>query len=137
MESQLCIPTLNSVNSTRYILSIHCEQGITLCLALYDQQRYLRSTPTFKKLIDKHRIKRVGQYYNKYSVHFSHFSTLQLCLTLCNPMDCSMPGFSVHHQLPELAQTLVHWVSDAIQPSHPLLSPSPPAFNLSQHQGLF
>ena len=52
-------------------------------------------------------------------------------------MDCSMPGFPVHHQLPELAQTHVHWVSDAIQPSHPLLSPSPPIFNLSQHQDLF
>ena len=52
-------------------------------------------------------------------------------------MDCSMPGFPVHHQLPELAQTHVHQVGVAIQPSHPLLSPSPPAFNLSQHQGLF
>ena len=52
-------------------------------------------------------------------------------------MDCSMPGFPVHHQLPELAQTHVHWVSDAIQPSNPLLSPSPSAFNLSQHRGLF
>ena len=52
-------------------------------------------------------------------------------------MDCRMPGFPVHHQLPELAQTRVHWVGDAIQPSHPLLFPSPPAFNLSQHQGLF
>ena len=52
-------------------------------------------------------------------------------------MDCSMPVFPVHHQLPELAQTHVHRVSDAIQPSHPLSSPSPPAFNLSQHQGLF
>ena len=52
-------------------------------------------------------------------------------------MDCSMPGFPVHHQLPELTQTQVHWVGDAIQPSHPLLSPSPPAFNLSQHQGIF
>ena len=52
-------------------------------------------------------------------------------------MDCSMPGFPVHHQLPELAQTHAHWVSDAIQPSHPLSSPSPPAFNLSQHQDLF
>ena len=59
----------------------------------------------------------------------------QSCLTLCNPMDCSMPGFPVHHQFPELAQTHVHWVSDGIQPSHPLSSPS--AFNLSQHQGLF
>ena len=52
-------------------------------------------------------------------------------------MDCSMPGFCVHHQLPELTQTHVHWVSEAIQPSHPLSSPFPPAFNLSQHQGLF
>ena len=64
-------------------------------------------------------------------------SVTQLCLTLCNPMDCSTPGFHVHHQLPELAQTHVHWVSDAIQPSYPLSSPSPPAFHLSQHQGLF
>ena len=52
-------------------------------------------------------------------------------------MDCSMPGLPVHHQLPEFTQTHVHWVGDAIQPSHPLSSPSPPAFNLSQHQGLF
>ena len=61
----------------------------------------------------------------------------QSCLTLCDPMDCSTPGFPVHHQLPELAQTYVHRVSDAIQPSHPLSSPSPPTFNLSQHQSLF
>ena len=57
--------------------------------------------------------------------------------TLCDPMDCSMPGFPVHHQLPELAQTHVHQVGDDIQPSHPLLSPSPPTFDLSQHQDLF
>ena len=73
-------------------------------------------------------------------VQFSwdHFSSVtQLCLTICNPMDCSIPGFPVHHQLLELTQTHVHWVGDAMQPSHPLLSPSPPALNLSQHQGLF
>ena len=64
-------------------------------------------------------------------------SVSQSCLTLCNPMDCSTPDFPVHHHLLELAQTHVHRVGDAIQPSHPLLSPSPPAFNLSQHQGLF
>ena len=64
-------------------------------------------------------------------------SVTQSCLPPCNPMDCSTPGFPVHQQLPELAQTHVHWVGDAIQPSHPLSSPSPPAFNLSQHQGLF
>ena len=64
-------------------------------------------------------------------------SVPQSCLTLCDPVECSMPGFSVRHQLLELAQTPVHCVGDAIQPSHPLLSPSPPAFNLPQHQGLF
>ena len=57
------------------------------------------------------------------------------CPTLCDPMDCSTPVSSVVHSLPELTQTHVHWVGDAIQPSHPLSSPSPPAFNLSQHQG--
>ena len=60
----------------------------------------------------------------------------QSCLTLCNPIDCSTPGLPVHHQLPEPAHTHVHRVGDAIQPYHPLSSPSPPAFNLSQHQGL-
>ena len=56
---------------------------------------------------------------------------------LCDPMDCSRPGLLVHHQLPEPTQTHVHWVCDAIQPSHPLSSPSPSAFNISQQQGLF
>ena len=56
---------------------------------------------------------------------------------LCDPMDCSMPGFPVLHHFPEFAQMHVRWVGNAIQPSHPLLSPSPPPFNLSQHQGLF
>ena len=69
------------------------------------------------------------------SLQFS--SVAQSCPTLCYPMDCSTSGFPVHHQLPELAQTHVHLVGDAIQPSHPLYSPSPPAFNLTQQQGLF
>ena len=64
-------------------------------------------------------------------------SVAQLCPILCDPMDCSMPGFPVHHQLPELAQTHIHRVSDAMQPSHPLSSPLLPTFNLSQDQGLF
>ena len=68
------------------------------------------------------------------SVQFS--SVAQSCPTLCDTMNCSMPGLPVHQQLPEFTQTHVHWVSDSIQPSHPLLSPSPPACNLSQHQGL-
>ena len=69
------------------------------------------------------------------SVQFS--SVTQSCLTLCDPMDCSIPGFPVHYQLLELTQTHVYRVGDAIQPSHHLLSPSPSAFNLSQHQDLF
>ena len=64
-------------------------------------------------------------------------SVTELCPTLCDPINRSTPGLPVHHQLPEFAQTCVHWVGAAIQPSHLLLSPSPPAFNLSQHLGLF
>ena len=64
-------------------------------------------------------------------------SVAQSCLTLYDLMDCSTPGLPVHHQLPELTQAHVHRVGDAIQPSHPLSSPFPPAFNVSQHQGLF
>ena len=69
------------------------------------------------------------------SVQFS--AVTQSCTTLCNLMDCRRPGLPVYHQLPELAQTHVYWVGDAIQPSHLLSSPSSPAFNLSQHQGFF
>ena len=70
--------------------------------------------------------------------HNSQFSSVaQLCPTLCDQVDCSMPGFPVHQQFPELTQTHFDQISDAIQPSHPLSSPSPPVFNLSQHQGLF
>ena len=64
-------------------------------------------------------------------------SVAQSCLTVCDLMDCSTPGFPVLHHLLKFARTHVHWVSGAIQPSHPLSSPSPPALNLSQHQGLF
>ena len=64
-------------------------------------------------------------------------SVTQSCLTLCDLMDYSTSGFPVHHQLPELAQTHVHQVGDAIQPSHPLLPPFPPALSFSQHQNLF
>ena len=69
------------------------------------------------------------------TVQFS--SVTQSFLTVCDPMDCSTPGLPVRHQLLEFIQTHVHWICDAIQPSHPLSSPSPPAFSLSQHQSLF
>ena len=72
-------------------------------------------------------------YYERCSVS----SIIQSCPTLCDPMDYSMPGFSVHHQFLEFAQTQVHRVGDVIQSSHPMSSPSPPTFNVSQHQGLF
>ena len=75
--------------------------------------------------------------------HFTSFTSVQFssvaqsCLTLCDPMNRNTPGLPVHHQLPEFTQIHVDWVDDAIQPSHSLSSPSPPAFNLSRHQGLF
>ena len=75
-------------------------------------------------------------YINTYISHQIR-SVTQSCLTLCDPMNCSTPGLPVHHQLPEITQTHVHRVSDAIQPSHPLSSPFPPAPNPSQHQSLF
>ena len=77
--------------------------------------------------------------YRSVNYIFIEFSSVQLLshVWLCDLMDFSTPGLPVHHQLPEFTQTHVHWVSDAIQSSHPVSSPSPPAFNLSQHQGLF
>ena len=75
--------------------------------------------------------------YLKYPESMQSSSISQSCPTLCDPMDCSKSGLPVRHQLPEFTQTHVHGVRDAIQPSHPLSAPSPPSFNLSQHQGLF
>ena len=75
--------------------------------------------------------------YNEHLCMSLFSSVAQLCLILCDPMDCSMPGFPVHHQLREPTQTHVHHIGDAIQPSYPLLSTSPSTFKLSQHQGLF
>ena len=96
----------------------------------------------FKKLIHII-ISRKEKNYEYFSLVFSLFSSVQLgsvaqlCPTLCHPMNRNTPDLPVHHQLPEFTQTHVHRVGDAIQPSHALLSPSPPALNLSQHQGLF
>ena len=81
------------------------------------------------------RRKRTGCHQGEGSVQFS--SVTQSCPTLCDPMNLSTPGLPVHHQLPEITQTHVHQVSNAIQPSHPLSSPSPPAPNLSQEEDRF
>ena len=91
----------------------------------------LAAQRTLKHLLQDHNLKTLIFQ----QVHFS--SVTQSCPTLCNPMNRSMPGLPVHHQLPEFTQTHVHRVGDVSQPSHPLSSPSPPALNLSQHQGLF
>ena len=79
----------------------------------------------------------IGIFYGEPTLSVQFSSVTQSCPTLCDPINCSMPGLPVHHQLPEFTQPRVHWVGDTIQPSHPLSSPSPPALNLSQHQGLF
>ena len=109
----------------------------------------LLTTGTYKDVFMKFRLKAeynhpvvLGTISNKQVKQFCKFITVQFssvtqsCLTVCNSMDCSMPGFTVHHQFPERTQTHGHLVSDAIQPSHPLSPPSPPAISLSQHQGL-
>ena len=82
-------------------------------------------------------LQRVRHNWATFTFTFRFSSVVQLCLTLCDPMDWSTTGFLVHHQLPELAQAHVYWVSNAIQPSHPLSPPYPPALNLSQHQSIF
>ena len=87
------------------------------------------------RLTQKFLIKRYTKLPSNTSVQFN--SVTQLCLILCDPMNSSTPGLPVHHQLPEFTQTHIHRVSDAIQPSYLLLSPSPPAPNPSQHQSLF
>ena len=105
-------------------------------LAVKKKNWYCR-IPTFKlKFISK--IALILWIKNTFKIRIVHCcSVTKSGLTFCSPMDCSMPGFPVLHCLLEFAQTHVHWVGDAIQPSCSLSSPSPPAFNLSQHQGLF
>ena len=105
-------------NSTMMMKNQQCVRHRPRALGLENKRNILSLTFT------------AGQERDQFS------SVTQSCLTLCDPMDCSTPGFPVLHQLPEPAQTHVHWVSNAIQPSHPLSFPSPLAFNLSQHQGL-
>ena len=120
-----------SVNSSFIKL---CLDYMSFFFPHWDPSRALLSLPWIIEGASHH-----GLYHKPYSpsssVHFS--SVTQSCPTLCNPMNCSIPGLPVHHQLPEFTQTHVHRVSDAIQPSHPLSSPSPAAPNPSQHQSLF
>ena len=113
----LCLPYPDYINSYRRNLAVRKER-----------QHCILGDACMEREIG------LGQGMRVFSSVFSSFA--QSCLTLCDPMNCSTPGFPVHHQLLELTQTHVHWV-DAIQPSHPLSSPSPPILSLSQNQGLF
>ena len=98
----------------------------------FDNLNYLSKMETSFNLLNGYQ-----KNHREYPISVQSSLVAQSCPTLCNLMNRSTPGLPVHHQLPESTQTLAHWVGDAIQPSHPLSPPSPPALNLSQHQGLF
>jgi len=107
-----------------------------------ENNRMWKTSDLFEKIGDTKGIfhAKMGtiKYRNSMDLIEPQFSSVtQLCPTLCDPMNCGRSGLPVYNQLPEFTQIHIHRVGDAIQPSHPLSSPSPPAFNLSQHQGLF
>ena len=120
------------VDSDLYQLNHWCHSTISPSVAPFScPQSFSESGPFPMCWLFASRGQSIGEYL------CCHCSVTQLFPILCDPMKCSTPGFPVLHHLPELAQTHVHWVGDAIQPSHPVSSPSPPAFSLTQHQGLF
>ena len=98
---------------------------------------YANNMQSFNKIIHPYQLENKNNKHKDNDIAIYCCLVTKSCLTLCDPMDCSMPGFSVLHHLQESAQTHVHWVSDAIQSFHPLPPPSPSALNLSQHQDLF
>ena len=116
-------------------------EGMMLKLKLQYFGHLMRSVDSLEKILMLGGIegkKRSENQRRKGKISSAQFSSVtQSCPTLCDPMNCSTPDLPVHHQLPEFTETHIHRVSDAIQPSHPLSSPSPPAPNPSQHQGLF
>ena len=119
------------MNTRNYFSTFKKQVNPVTC---YNMDEPWRHYANWNKLVKKKNTVWVHNIWTS-SVQFS--SVAQLYPTLCNPMNRSTAGLPVHHQLLEFTQTHVHWVSDAIQPSHPLSSPSPPAPNPSQHQGLF
>ena len=112
------------------VLEMHNCKKTTMQIHRHDDEK---SCPEGTTLLKINILERFSN--QRSSVQFS--SVAQVCLTVCDPMNRSTPGLPVHHQLPEFTQTHIHRVGDAIQPSHPLLSPSPPALNPSQYQSLF
>ena len=125
----------NEVTTGLYILRVFFPLnpvGFTIVILISGNLTYALKTP---HLLSFTAVIRLNFIFPSCSVQFS--SVTQLCLTLCDPMNRRTPGLLVHHQLPKSTQTHVQWVGNDIQPPHPLSSPSPPALNLSQHQGLF
>ena len=123
------IPRWVNVHGTSFVIIFYLLQYGS-CWLIPPQQLSVRSVPSISHVVN-------GFNHGAASWHSVQFSSVaQSCPTLCDPMVYRTPGLPVHHQLPEPTQTHIHWVNDAIQPSHPLSSPSPPAFNLSQHKGL-
>ena len=122
---------ISASQSVQYITLRNWRKKIYMVISIDVEKRFDRISHPFliKNSLES------GHRGNLSSVHFS--SVTQSCPSLCDPVNRSTPGLPVHHHLPEFTQTHVHWVSDAIQPSHPLLSPSPPAPNPSEHQSLF
>ena len=111
----------------------------SICQQIWKTQQWPRDLKrsVFIPIPNKGNAKECSNYHTIALISVQFSSVAQSCPTLCNPMNRSMPGLPVHHQLPEFTQTHIHRVSDAIQPSHPLSSSSPPALNPSQHQSLF
>ena len=134
----MCITFMYAHNGILKMFYIHTHNGImedcSANLVIYNNIDELRGSIYGVMLGEISHIEKQILYYFTYCFCCS---VTKSCPTLCDPIDCSTPGLPVHHQHPEFTQTHVHWVSDAIQPSHPLSSSSPPTFNLSQHQGLF
>ena len=123
-----------SINNLRYDATSDADDTTLMTESEEELKNLLRRVKKENEKAGlKLNIRKLGSWHPVPSFHGKFCcSVTQSCLTLCNPMDCSMSGFIHLHHLTELAQTHVHWVCDAIQPSHPLSSVSPPAFNLSQ-----
>ena len=132
LQASLSITNSPSLPKLMSIESVMPPSHLILCRPLL---LLLRIPPSIRVLSNESTLCARWPKYWSFSYQFS--SVAQSCLTLCDPMNRSTPGLSVHHQLLEFTQTHVHRVSDATQPSHPLLSPSPPAPNPSQNQSLF
>ena len=136
------LPTMGTIRSRKFFIKV--QQMIyakeMTCFSLYVLQ-FIDMIVVYWKWVFSYLLWLVSQYLTAVKILYTCINlVVQFSCSVvsdCDPMDCGMPGFPVHHQLPELSQTHVHWVNDAIQLSHPLSSPSLPTFSLSQHQGLF